>query len=172
MIRDAIQKLGKLYQFDTVVYGQITSVNESKQLCDLQPSNGDAEIFDIRLQTTDDKALLFIPTKGSYALAIMESETSGFLVWTEQTDSCQFKVGDTHIYVSKSGIEIKKDTTDLKDVLLDFLKDYDDTLDMLTKPLFVAGQIPVTLLPTALPTIVKKKVELAKVKNNINTIFK
>jgi hypothetical protein len=172
MIRETLKKLGKQHQFDHIVYGQITNVRPSEQLCDVIPSNGDAEIFDARLQTTDDKAVLFVPKDKTFGLVVMESETSGFLIWAEQNDSCQLKVGDTYIYVSKSGIEIKKGQTDLKAILLDFLKDYDNTLDLLTKPLFVAGQIPVTLLPTVLPTIVKKKVELAKVKTNINTIFK
>lgn len=67
---------------------KITAVDETARTCDVEPLNGSAEIFDVRLQAQKDGATGFvlIPKVGSIGVVTFINSATGFLAMTTDID--------------------------------------------------------------------------------------
>ena len=67
---------------------KITAVDETARTCDVEPLNGSAEIFDVRLQAQKDGATGFvmIPKVGSIGIVTFINPATGYLALTTDVD--------------------------------------------------------------------------------------
>jgi len=79
-IRDAIQKIAKQKREDYLISIPATVTDVSGHLCDVEPNNGDAEIFDVRLQPSNVKGIYIEPVVGSTVYITQLDENNYFVV--------------------------------------------------------------------------------------------
>lgn len=80
-IREAIQRIVKDSEEMYSVVATITSVDEAARTVDIQPIDGSAELFDVKLQANIDgtTGLVQIPTVDSYVVATFLSKDTAFI---------------------------------------------------------------------------------------------
>jgi len=83
MIREAIQSIaGTLKNKFPAFLAKVKSVDEADNVCDIEPLNDDADMFDVRFRAQLGSASGFfaVPKIGSVVLVVQTSETSGVIV--------------------------------------------------------------------------------------------
>ena len=63
------------------IVAKVTSIDETERTCDVEPLNGDAEIFGVRLQSDIDgtNGFVMIPTVDSNVIVTFLNNTTGFV---------------------------------------------------------------------------------------------
>jgi len=70
------------------VVGKVTAVDESKRTVDVEPLNGDAEIFNCRIQSAieSDKGVAIVPKKNSVVIVSFISKNHAFVTATNEIE--------------------------------------------------------------------------------------
>jgi hypothetical protein len=78
---------------------KVTAVDTSKRTCDVEPIDGTAEIFDVRLQAFVDntEGVVLFPKKGSMVVVTLLSIESAFVSQTSEIDYWQVKKSDVDL---------------------------------------------------------------------------
>lgn len=111
-IRDAIKGIIG----DTVpvlVKGKVTAVDTAKRTIDVEPYDGSAEIYDVRLSALgeDNKGLWVLPKVGSAVVVGMLSDQAACLVMVHEIDTIEGNFGKVRFTIDQeSAIDIKIDT--------------------------------------------------------------
>ena len=83
MIREAIQSIaGTMKKSFPAFLAKVKSVDEADNVCDIEPLNDDADMFDVRFRAQLGSASGFfaVPKIGSVVLVVQTSEASGVVV--------------------------------------------------------------------------------------------
>lgn len=83
MIREAIQSIaGTSRKSYPCFLAKVLSVDENENMCDVEPLNGDADMFDVRFRSELGSTAGFfaVPKIGSTVLVCQTSDTSGVVV--------------------------------------------------------------------------------------------
>lgn len=79
-LKEAIQSLASTNDEVYSVVGTVTAVDAEKRVCDVQPSNGDAELFDVRLQAQlQGEGFLLVPAEGSDVVVTFLNQQTGYV---------------------------------------------------------------------------------------------
>jgi hypothetical protein len=95
-LREAIQRaMHKPVTGEAVVLAKVLSVDSAQFTIDVEPLNGDADIFDVRLNAVpgSEEGFIMLPSVGSIVGIIMVNESTGFVGLYSQIDSVQFNGG-------------------------------------------------------------------------------
>jgi hypothetical protein len=88
-LKDIIKQLAEgqpIFSYPCIV----KSVNGNK--CDVEPVNGDSEIFDVRLQGEDtNNGILMIPKVGSVVIVSMVDKDSGFVTMYSEVEEIHLR---------------------------------------------------------------------------------
>lgn len=173
MIGDLIKGLAQQQSETRILMGTVVAIDAKKRICDVAPHNGDATLFDVRLQGVEnlDSGFFLLPKKGSEVVVILFDDYLGAVVQTTEIEKMEVKIDKKIMEVSAKGISIKSDKSDLRTEIDNLINGFGSLLKQLQQPTFVAGQIPVLLSPTALPKIIQIQTDLIKVKTNLKTIL-
>jgi hypothetical protein len=92
-LSDAIKELAKSDHEIYSVVGTVESIDEGKRTCDVQPANGDALLYGVRLQAEMDRddGIVAIPKKGSYVIVTFLNKQTGYVSLTSEIDYIQVK---------------------------------------------------------------------------------
>lgn len=173
MISDAIKALAHKHSETRILIGTVKNLDTKKRTCDVEPHNGDADILDVLLQVVEgtNNGFFLLPKAGSEVVVLLFDDYLGAVIQTADIDKMECIIEGKTFEVSKKGILVKSATSDLRAELDSNLDNFDKLLDMLTKPMFIAGNIPVTILPTVLPTIIQMKIDVVTIKNKLKTFL-
>ena len=85
-IKDLIQNLANEGGSSSPIPAKVLSVDMVARTCDVQPVDGSADIYDVRLQVSEgnDAGVLIVPLVGSFVLIVFASETLAFVACGEQ----------------------------------------------------------------------------------------
>lgn len=93
---------------------KVTAVNTTKRTCDVEPLDGTATLFDVRLQAFLDntEGVVLFPKNGSMVVVTLLSVESAFVSLTSDIDYWQVK---------KSDVDLKKEIDKLFDLNSDLI---------------------------------------------------
>lgn len=175
MIGQAIKTLS---QTDAEIYsvvGKVTAVDESARTCDVEPLNGDAMLYDIRLQaeqsTTD--GVVLIPEKGSWVIVTFTSKADGYVAERSRVEKILWGIGQNKLEYTADGLHVANSATDLKTELSDLF----DTLDGLLTTLqtFTVGTSvgpSVGVMPPTITDLIQHQIKLKLNKSKIESLLK
>jgi hypothetical protein len=155
-IRNSIKAIAQNRDEVYSCVGKVIKVNGNT--IDVDPVNGDATIFDVRLQANIDKTsgILIKPKKGSYVIVSFINKNVATVTGMAEIDSLSLKVGNV----------------DLSTELADVFDKIDDLISIVQgmKVLTPAG--PSTgLTPDLIPKIIKTKTDFKLLKQRLTTII-
>jgi hypothetical protein len=78
---------------DNVVLGIATEVDDTKFLCKVSPTNGDADLLDVRLcpdTEAENKGFILIPKENSFVYVIMDNAVTGFVAMVSEIENVIF----------------------------------------------------------------------------------
>jgi len=107
-IRQLIQKMVKGLIPTPGLICEVISVDKSASTCKVQPLNGDAEIFGVKLQAdeTDKYGVIPIPKEGSKVVVSWLSRNVAFVSLIAEIESHLIQIDTVTLFVDSNGIEI------------------------------------------------------------------
>lgn len=89
------------------VIGEITAIDQEEMTCDVQPLNGSAAIFGVRMSAAPDHSgLHIIPLVGSTCIVTFLSKDTAFLSMASDLDHVLIDVEGTAVKVYADGVEM------------------------------------------------------------------
>lgn len=174
MIAQAIRTLSKTDDEVYSLVGKVKALDESARTCDVEPLNGDAEIFDVRLQAEqggDFGAVLF-PRVGSWVIVTFLGKSDAYVAATSEVEKVILKIENQQVEFSASGLKMNSASAGLTEQVEKLL----DTLDALTDTLMqfqLATNVgpTVAVMPHVIQKITQSKADFAGVKAKLKTLF-
>lgn len=175
MIAQFIQTLAKTSDEVYSVVGKVAGVDESARTCEVEPLNGDAVLFDIRLQGEQGRSdgVVVIPKVGSWVVVTFTEKTDGYVALCSEAEKVLWGIGSNKLEYTKDGLHVGNAVSDLKTELENLIGLVDallTTLQTFTVATNVGPSIGV--VPPTLTSLVQHKVDLALVKEKLLSLLK
>lgn len=123
-IREAIQ-LVAMDKDQKLILATASDINDTERTCTCSPINGDADILEVRLQTTNAGGVYLKPAEGSLVLVCMANETLGFVVLTSELSEVVFFDGSFDGIVKANELKTQLDkTNEVLQAVVDSLKNW------------------------------------------------
>lgn len=174
MIKDLIKELAKNEQEIYGVVCRVKSINIMERTCEVEPINGDPNLFDVKLQADISRkdGLVIIPVINSNVVVCFLNETAAIVVLTSEIEKTEVKISDKTMVLSSKGLSVKSNVSDLKTELNKLIDEIDMLYNLISEPnLFLAGQVPVIISPAAVPKIAQNKIKIKKIKEAVNSFL-
>ncbi len=175
MIADIINKL-----IDTntegggSLVGKVVEINETDRTCDVQPLNGTAILYDVKLQADEtlDKGLVIFPTQGSNVVVSFLNSQTGIVVQFSEIDKAELVIGGQRLFFDAKGVKLTKQNADLKEQLDKMFDLQSDILQLLTTfQLMTNMGVTTNVMPNIVVELEKLKVKNAQIKSNMGQIM-
>lgn len=168
-----ISKRGQPQEMYSLV-ATVTAVDTAERTCDVQPVNGDAEIFRVRLQAAinGDSGAVMIPTVGSEVVVTFLNEKTGYVALCSELDRVELVVDGITVELNGLGLRLASEQSDIKteiNALVDTLSGLVTTLQTFQ---VVTPAGPSTVATgSSLTDLMKYQADLNVIKANINTLL-
>ena len=124
----AIIKLLKSVGFNVVwsLTGKVISIDEGKRTCEVELTNGDANLTDVRLQATEGgkTGVVFIPKKGSNVIVHFLDDDEAYITKTSKVSKVEIITEDGEILLNGDEygglIKIEELTSKINSLVSDF----------------------------------------------------
>lgn len=170
-LKKATKGIDELYS----IVGTVTARDHQARTVDVQPVNGDAEVFGVRLQAAPGASvgLLAIPAVGSEVVVTFLNKATGFVALCSEVETYELVSGNTSMRLDDAGFFLANTQTNLADLLTDLaaeVKAVADAIALLTVtcaspgspstvPInaasFTAASARLTTLSTTIETLLK-----------------
>ena len=175
-ISDAIKTLAKP---DTEglfsVVGTVLKVYKLARTCDVRPSNGDADLYDVRLQAVEklEKGNVIFPKIDSEVVVTFLNPQTGFISQFTEVETMEFNVGKQLLTFDKNGLGLRTEGADLKEQIEEMLDLQKALLELLmTKYQLMTNVGPtVAVMPNTLGELMKLMFKNKKIKTTIDKIL-
>lgn len=106
-IQESIKKLADKGDEVYSVAAKVKEVNESERTCDVEPLDGSADIFGVRLQPvlSDDKGICIFPKAGSTVLVTFINKNTGYIALCSDVEKVVGKIGNFEYQQDEDGFE-------------------------------------------------------------------
>jgi hypothetical protein len=161
-IRDMKELIEKLVDIPSPYNSKlckVDQVNKDARTCDVEPLDGTAIIFDVRLQAFVDntEGVVLFPKKYSVVVVTLLNNETGYISLTSEVDYVQFKNGE---------VDIKTELDKIFDVT-------GSLIDLLTKfQLMTNMGVTVQVMPNVVLELEKLKQKNNAIKKQFNKIVK
>lgn len=124
-IREAIRALNDM----TIVYsiqGTVIEVDEAQRTCTVRPVNGDADLYDVRLQATpgvNNVGMLAIPKVNSFVIVTMLNEATGIVSMFSEVERVDLVGSEENLQPLVKGESLNDNLDDLTDKIADLAND-------------------------------------------------
>jgi hypothetical protein len=114
-IQQAIRQIAKSNDQVYSLLATVTEVDETTRTCDVEPLNGDAEIFGVRLQSkeSDTEGVVFFPEVGSIVIVTFISSETGYVAVNSDIEKVEFKRKTLKIRLDTEGVHLENQSQDL-----------------------------------------------------------
>ena len=155
MIRKLIAELAPKPEVISII-GKVIKV--SSDSVDVEPVNGDAIIYGVRLQASEKKAsVLMKPKSGSFVIVTFINRNQAYVSSVSDIDSVAIKIGQY----------------DVSDLISDCMDNMTGILDLINKLKVLTPAGPSTnLTPDSIAEVVKLKSKISVLKNSLKSIIK
>lgn len=173
-LKEAIRRIAKREDEVYSLVGTVTSVDEAARIVSVRPLNGDAELFDIRLQAAQDQTdgVVAIPAKDSWVLVAFLSKETGYVAKCSQVDKIIWTVEGQELEFTKSGLKLKSDQAGFTaevEKLIDTLSALIQTLT--TFQLSTNMGPTIAVMPQVIQALMQHKTDFEAVKKNLKTML-
>ncbi len=174
-IKHAIRKLAQTNDEIYSIIGTVIDIDESKRTCDVKPVNGDAIIYDVRLQALISSAnsVTLFPKKDSFVIVSFLGKEDAFVSMYGEVDHIKSKIGDQTMDYDEKGLKLKSKTADFTDTFNDIISVIDKLISILIQFKLATPSGPtITVMPELIAKLNTQKTNLKKAKKDLNTIIK
>lgn len=175
MIKDAIQRLAARSNEQVYsVVGRVTEVDEALRVCSVEPLNGDAMLYDVRLQAVQEAVdgLVIVPSVDSWVVVTFLGDNDGYVAATSTVSKVLWTVEKQTLEYSASGLKLASDQagyTEQVDALLDTLGKLIDTL--LQFQLSTNMGPTIAVMPQVVSALNQHKAAFDQVKSKLKTML-
>lgn len=125
-MNDGIGSIVKhLSKNDDEVYAkvcEVLDVNQDEKTVDVQPIDGTAPIFYVRLQAESETGgLVVFPKIGSLVLVVFLNKNNAAVVNTSAITNYELKITNCELSIDKDGFLLKKENETLKKIMVDLV---------------------------------------------------
>lgn len=175
MIKEAIQRLAA--PSNEQVYSvacRVTEVDETLRVCSVEPLNGDAMLYDVRLQAVQEAAdgVVIVPAVDSWVVVTFLGDNDGYVAATSTVSKVLWTVEKQTLEYSASGLKLASDQagyTEQVEALLDTLGKLIDTL--LQFQLSTNMGPTITVMPQVVSALNQHKTAFDQVKSKLKTML-
>jgi hypothetical protein len=160
-IRDMKELIEKLVDIPSPYNSKlckVVKVNKDARTCDVEPLDGTATIFDVRLQAFQDdtEGVVLYPKMSSMVVVTLLNNETGYVSLTSEVDYVQFKNG---------GVDLRTELDKMFDLM-------GSLIDLLTKfQLMTNMGVTVQVMPNVVLELEKLKQKNDKIKKQFNKII-
>lgn len=156
------------------VIGTVTEVDEAQRTCVLEPINGDALVYDVRLQAAIGEANgpVMIPKVGAYGIAVFLGDNNAFLALFQEVEKVLWTIDEQVLEFTKDGLSLSNQQAKFaeeQEKLLDTLSSLIDTL--LQFQLATNMGPTISVMPQVVTLLNGHKADLSQIKSKINTLI-
>lgn len=156
------------------VVGKVVEVDEGGRVCTVEPINGDALLYDIRLQAEQSATdgVVIIPAVDSFVVVTMLGESDGYVAQCSRVDKVFWTVQGQTLEYTKDGLKLASADaayTEQVEALLDTLAALIDTL--LQFQLSTNMGPTISVMPQVVTALNQHKADLNEVKSKLKTML-
>lgn len=174
MIAESIKKIAQTTDEVYSLVCEVVSVNKTSRTCDLRPLNGDAEIFDVRLQAKPGNGigLCLFPAPGSTVVATFINKSTAYVALCEEVQEVVLKIGDKEIVADASGVSYGSSSVDFANQVNSLLSELSLLTDtILSLQLTVVGALTTGATGSSVAQIAAHKAKFAVIKTQLSTLL-
>lgn len=111
-MKELLEQMMKDVIRTSLMKATVTAVDRSGFTCDVQPVDGSAEVFDVKLrgiQAGDESSLILFPKVGAFVLIGMVSATDAYLLQASELDGFIIKQAGFRLEVDQEGNAVFND---------------------------------------------------------------
>lgn len=124
-IRELIQELAKTDAEVYSVIGKVTALNQTDRTCTVEPLNGDAELFDVRLQAVEKGANGFCiePKINSDVVVTFINKNLAYVALCSEVENVKLNIGTQEVLIDNQSmtingfLKVASEVSDLKTVV-------------------------------------------------------
>jgi hypothetical protein len=172
-IRKAIKSIALSGRMEAII-GTITEVDEDQRLCTIEPLNGDAIVYDVRLQAAigDEHGVVLIPKVGAYGIAVFIADNAAFLALFGEVEKVIWGVDKQVLEFTKDGLSLSNDTAKFAEEQTKLIDTISAILDTLLQFQLATNVGPtISVMPQVVTLLNKHKADLTGIKTNLNTLI-
>ncbi len=173
-IRESIRRIADTGE---EIYSQIATVldvDKSERTCTVEPANGDAEIYDVRLQAVISGAngYVLLPKIGSDVIVTFLGKETAHVTMVSEIDSLSLIIDKQELLYDAKGLSIKSSSSDLKTELNNIVSTMSSLIDILVKfQLTTNVGATIAVMPNIIVELQQQKANLGQYKQKINTFL-
>jgi hypothetical protein len=156
---------------------EVLSVDKTSRTCDVRPLNGDAEVFDVRLQSamSGGTGMWYLPKAGSKVVIVFISKEAAFVAMSEEVEALEVMIAGQVLQISDKGLALGSDKGDLRSEMDALFATLDAMTDTLMQFQLATNVGPtVAVMPQSIAAINQHKADLktihTKVKSYLNAV--
>jgi phage gp45-like len=159
------------------VYSQIAkviAVDKAERTCAVEPANGDAEIYDVRLQAviSGSNGFVLIPKVGSDVIVTFLGKETAHVTMVAEVESFSLIVDKQELLYDNKGLSVKSSSSDLKTEFNNVVNCISSLVDILVKfQLTTNVGATIAVMPNIIAELQQQKANLAQYKQKINTFL-
>lgn len=156
------------------VIGTVTEVDEAQRTCVLEPINGDALVYDVRLQAAIGEANgpVMIPKVGAYGIAVFLGDNNAFLALFQEVEKVLWTIDEQVLEFTKAGLSLSNQQAKFAEEQAKLLDTLSALVDTLLQFQLATNMGPtVSVMPQIVTLLNQHKVDLSDIKNNLNSLI-
>lgn len=156
------------------VIGTVTEVDEAQRTCVLEPLNGDAVVYDVRLQANVGEATgpVCIPKVGAYGIAVFLGDNNAFLALFQEVEKVLWTVDEQVLEFTKDGFSLSNQQAKFAQEQAKLIDTLSALIDTLLQFQLATNMGPtISVMPQIVTLLNQHKVDLTAVKTNLKTLI-
>ena len=154
--------------------GRVLAIDKDARTCDVEPLNGTAILYDVKLQADEnsDNGFLAMPVKNSHVIVTFLNNKTGFVSAFSTLEKFEIVIGGQTFLIDKKGLKLAKQNADLREQLDKMFDLQSDILQLLTTfQLMTNVGVTTNVMPNIIVELQKMKVKNEQIKTTIGQII-
>lgn len=170
LLQAAADKGDQIYS----LIGVVKSIDKAKRTCTVEPTNGGASYYEVRLQCNESAkiGIVSFPKVGSEVLITFLNKDLAYVALASEIESVTYTIDKQEVVFDKKGLHLQSDKSDIKseiDNLCDTIDKLCDTL--INFKLSTNAGVTIAVLPNIVLKLNEYKTDIKGIKKNIGTFL-
>jgi hypothetical protein len=174
-IKRAIQALVATQGESLSLVCKVLAVDATLRTCDVEPINGAAQVYGVRLQAIEEQAhgIVLEPKVGSYVIVTWLSDHDAFVTASDEVERVVATIEAQELEWTKDGLSLKSGQADLMQEMSKILDEMGKLCDILNKFQVATSVGPsVSVMPHIVAEVSAVKSNISAVQKQLKTILK
>lgn len=118
-IKELAKESGEIYS----IVGAVKGVDDAERTCEVEPINGDATIYRVKLQGNQngDNGLVVFPKTDSQVIVTFLNDTTGYVAMTTEIDRIELVIGNQNLLLDKDGLQFNGEGQNLLSLISELI---------------------------------------------------